>query len=496
MTPKHFIIAGGGTAGWMAALLLAHTWRDHPFTFTLLESDQIPTVGVGEGSTPGLKKFFDYLGIAEHEWMPACHATYKTGIEFRHWSGRKGYPRYFHAFDSQLDLHTEPAFFYNCDMKRQGVAIDAAPEHYFINAHLARTERLPTSTPYFPFVVGYGYHFDASRLAAFMRAHGARLGIAHRVVTIDEVERNAVGDIVSLGCSGERLTGDFFIDCTGFASVLIEKSLAEPFVSYADCLLNDRALTLSGDVQQFRPQTTATALSAGWLWQIPLTHRLGQGYVYSSAHISDDQAEAELRTQVGLLKADVCVKKLHMRVGRRRNHWVNNCLAVGLSQGFVEPLEATALNLVQTTLQQFIDAYELGGFSRMNCEKFNRRINDHFDGVRDYIVAHYVCSDRDDTAYWRDARHVPCSDPLKQLLSAWRGVDKVAGVDKVDRVIEEFQLDRFYTKMSWYSLFSGYGVYLPQEQLRQGTAKAHRYSVEQVKDFLTACAENYTKILG
>lgn len=485
MKPLNFVIVGAGTAGWMAALLMAHTWRDYPFTFTLVASDTIPSVGVGEGSTPALKKYFDHLGIAEDDWMPACEATYKTGIEFSGWSGRPGYERYFHAFDSALDLHTEPAFFYNTDVKRKGVRQSAHPDDYYINAYLARAGRLPKAGPNFPFAIGYGYHFDATRLATFLKARASRLGVLHKQASIKGTERNETGDIVCLKTdTGETLAGDFFIDCSGFAGLLIENTLQDKWHSYSHQLLNDRALALAGSAPAvFKPQTRATAMNAGWLWQIPLRQRTGQGYVYSSQHLSDAEAEAEMRRALGAEQGDA--RLLQMRVGRREHHWHHNCLAVGLSQGFIEPLEATALNLVQSTLEQFIDAFELGGFSVQNRSAFNTRINAQFDGVRDYIVAHYVCSQRRDTDYWCDAASVEPPDALAALLAAWHSGEPLAPV------IAQWDLDRHYTAMSWYSLLAGMGLFPETALLREGTPKAYRYPQAEVAAFLSACAGNF-----
>lgn len=480
---KHIAIVGGGTAGWMAAVLFAHIWRD--FSVTLVEAPDIPTVGVGEGTTPALKKYFDFLGIAESEWMAAAGATYKTGIRFAGWSGRPGYDDYFHAFDSALDLHTEPAFLYNCDMRRLGIAVEAHPDNYFINARLAVENRVPVPDNRFPFATGYGYHFDAGRLAGYLSQQAARRGVFHKRARVTGVPVDESGIAQLQLDSGETLVADLYVDCTGFSARLLEGALAEPFVSYGNQLLNDRAVVIGLEPESLaQVYTRAEAVDGGWIWKIPLAHRTGYGYVYSSRFCSPAQAEQTLRRHLGITDA-VPARHLTMRVGRRARHWVKNCLALGLSQGFIEPLEATALNLVQTTIEQFADAWELNSFTDAQRQAFNQRVNEHFDGVRDYILAHYVVSARDDTPYWRAARQAPLTPALRQLLACWR-----EGGD-VRRLLAAPDYDRFYAPMSWYSLLSGYGLYLPEKQLLTGTAKAHRFPLAAVTDFLSACATHY-----
>ncbi|AFU99114.1 tryptophan halogenase family protein [Simiduia agarivorans] len=480
---KHIAIVGGGTAGWMAAVLFAHIWRD--FSVTLVEAPDIPTVGVGEGSTPALKKYFDFLGIAESEWMAATGATYKTGIRFAGWSGRADYPDYFHAFDSALDLHTEPAFLYNCDMRRLGIAVQAHPDDYFINARLAAENRVPVPDRQFPFATGYGYHFDAGRLAGYLSQQAAARGVLHSRARVTGVPVDASGIARLQLDSGETLVADLYVDCTGFSAHLLQGALAEPFVSYEDQLLNDRAVVIGLAPESPAPvYTRAEAADCGWIWKIPLAHRTGYGYVYSSRFCSPAQAEQSLRRHLGVTDA-VPARHLTMRVGRRARHWVKNCLALGLSQGFIEPLEATALNLVQTTIEQFADSWELSDFTDTQRQAFNQRVNDHFDGVRDYIVAHYLASARRDTPYWQAATAVPASDPLAPLLQAWHQAGDLR------LLLKQPQYDRFYAPMSWYSLLSGYGCFLPGDQLRPGSDKANRFPVQTIRQFLSACATHY-----
>ena len=487
-TPQKILIVGGGTAGWMAANLMAHCWVASGVEVSLLESPDIGIIGVGEGSTPQLKRFFDYLGIAEQEWMPACHATYKNGIRFKGWSSKPGYGEYFHPFDSDIDLHTQPAFFYNCDVRRHGVDVYAHPDRFYLSAHLAEHHKGPLPAPNFPFNIGYGYHFDSGLLGQFLRNRAVGLGVNHIQAKVQSVQRAGSGELVSVTTDqGHIITADFFVDCTGFNALLIQKTLGVPFKKFADNLFNNAAVAMpSPQGAVIGSQTLSTAMRYGWAWEIPLTHRIGNGYVYSSAFCSADEAETELRRKLGLLDADVQARHLKMNVGRLEQHWSHNCLAVGLSQGFIEPLEATALHIVQETVQGFIDAWELGGFTPANRDAFNQRINARFEGVRDYIVAHYVCNSRSDTDYWLANRsHQAISDNLRAVLQTWVNAGNV--VEQITRR----EMDKYYLPMSWYTLLSGYGLFPDRQALQPGTAKAHRYRLDDIDAFIAGCSLNF-----
>jgi len=283
------------------------------------------------------------------------------------------------------------------------------------------------------------------------------------------------------------LSADFFIDCSGFTSLLLQKALQIPFIKFDSNLFNDSAVTIQTPAtDNFFPQTTSTALNNGWAWHIPLTNRTGNGYVYSSAFCSQEEAELELRQHLQADSDDINARHLKMNVGRVQKHWHRNCLAVGLSQGFIEPLEATALHLVQETIQGFIDAFELGKFSNLNEDKFNQRINARFEGVRDYIVTHYVLNSRQDTEYWRANRdHQNISDPLQKLMKCW-----LSG-QNMERQVIDLGIDKYYTPMSWHSIFAGYGVFPDQDRLATGSAKAHRYNLEELHQFLEKCCLNF-----
>jgi len=452
LAPKHIAIIGGGTAGWMTANLLRHRWRERGIAVTLVESAEIGTVGVGEGSTPYLRRFFATLGIAERDWMPRCDATYKCGIRFPGWSTVPGYESYVHPFFNEADRELGNLFFTNACLRRRGRAADANPQDFFLAAELARQRRAPID-PAGGLGTDYAYHFDAGKLGAFLRGHAVGLGVRHVVDTVARVEQHENGDIAAVHLAGgTRVAADLFVDCSGFKGLLINEALGEPFHPYRDNLFNDRAIAIPTplvDGEDIPSETVSTSLRHGWAWQIPLTTRHGNGYVYSSDFVGDDEAERELREHLGAAADGATARRLRMRVGRVEQHWRQNCVAIGLSQGFIEPLEATALMLIQFSVEGFIAMLEDDHFGRGRQAAYNRRVNEMFEGVRDYVVAHYQLNTRRDTDYWRANRHI--SDRLASLLDVWdRGGDFEAELESHGSAL-------MYLRPSWYCLFAGMG---------------------------------------
>ncbi len=483
---KKIIILGGGTAGWMAACLLAKRWQNKPIDIVLLESPEIGIVGVGEGSTPQIKLFFDYLGIEESEWMPHCNATYKNGISFKYWSVKPGFSEYFHPFPSPVDSHTAPGFLVNSYLRRKGVDVDAHPNRFFLAAKLAEEKFGPIGNQNFPFDVSYGYHFDAGLLGQFLQKKAVEIGVEHISTTVKEVKLKENGDIASLLTKeGDDFSADFFVDCTGFASILMQKKLKVPFVSFSNNLFNDSAVTIPTPVsKKLNSQTISTALKNGWAWDIPLTNRTGNGYVYSSQFCSADEAETELREKLGLLDSDVEARHLKMNVGRIEKHWHKNCLAVGLSQGFIEPLEATALHIVQDTIQNFALLYENGNFTNKNEQQFNQLTNARFEGIRDYIVAHYRANSRDDTEYWiANGENTKLSNSLVDILNCW-----IKGED-LNKEIERQKISQYYSVVSWTCLLSGYGIF--PDNLNPPNQQTRGYDLKTLDEFIERCGLNY-----
>src|SRR6266513_1811805 len=371
---RRIVIVGGGTAGWMAAMILANSLIPKGVEISVLESPMVGIIGVGEGSTPWLRGFFDSLGIEESEWMPECNATYKCGITFDGWSTKPGFESYFHPFASMLDNLTMKQFVHNVEARINGAKVHAHPDRFFIAARLAAEHRAPKARDSFPFDIWHGYHFDAVLLGRFLHKKSLERGVRYQSCHVTHATLDAQGAIASVATQeGETIAADFFVDCSGFAGLLIDKALHTPYVSFAGNLFNDAAVAIPSPIGASIPsETVSIAMKHGWAWRIPLTSRYGNGYVYSSRFCSADDAERELREGLGMLDSDTPARHLKMKIGRVTKHWNKNCLAVGLAQGFIEPLEATALLFIQRTVTGFVEFLEAGDLSEAAHERFNQ----------------------------------------------------------------------------------------------------------------------------
>jgi 2-polyprenyl-6-methoxyphenol hydroxylase-like FAD-dependent oxidoreductase len=485
--PKKIVIVGGGTAGWMAANLFANKWKGTEIC--LVESKEIGIIGVGEGSTPHLKLFFDAIGVADSQWMPRCNATYKNGITFDKWSSTAGFESYFHPFAAQTDdIFTVPLFFKNIQARKQGYNVDAHPDKYFLESYLSKNNLGPLPDECFPFGVAYGYHFDSALLGLFLAENAQMLGVTRVYGNVADVLVKNDGNLSAVTLSGgSLLEADFFIDCSGFNSIIMQKTLKVGYKSFKDNLVNDAAVVMPSEISQVLPaETKATALSNGWAWKIPLRNRFGNGYVYSSDYIDSNQAETELRQHLGLLESDTQARHLKMKVGRVEKHWYKNCLAVGLSQGFIEPLEATAIALSFNTIAQFIQYFQEGEGTNKFEGAFNKDINSRFDGIRDYVVCHYKVNQRTDSDYWLDnAANNNISDTLSRILTLWHNSPDFAAD------MYKYKLMGSYQPKSWACLLAGYGVF-PKKNMDQSIDySAHQHEIDGVNDFVRRCALNF-----
>jgi len=456
--PHNILVVGGGTAGWMTACYLARAHElqqanvgaPSPCNITLLESSTIGTVGVGEGSTPYLRHFFSYLGVNEEDWMPACSATYKMGISFEGWTAPHATTSYFHPFFSELDVTTANQFFDAVNARRKGVATDVNPAHYFSAAQMVEQHISPVNIDK-NIQLDYAYHFDAGLLGEFLKAYALKKGVTHKVGTVTDVavDSNTIQS-VSTDFYGQ-LNADLFVDCSGFIGLLGKQALKKPFTYYSDTLYNDAAVAIATpktakSTTQY--QTRSIALKYGWQWEIPLTSRVGNGYVYSSQFCSKDDAENELRQTLQMDDGDA--RHLKMEVGRLNEHWQGNCLSIGLSQGFIEPLEATALMLVQYALHHFIDSWQHTVTPLLAQPAYNKEMNRMFDGIRDYIAAHYYLNTRTDSPYWQACRNdIKIPDTLAFLLNAWDNGERF------ETALNAVDANLVYLRPSWYCIFAG-----------------------------------------
>ena len=487
---RKIVIVGGGSAGWMCAMTLAQSLLPKGIEIEVLESPVVGIIGVGEGSTPWLRGFFDSLGIEEAEWMPACHATYKCGIVFDKWCTKPGFESYFHPFASMLDNLTMTQFVHNVNARVNGADVHAHPNRFFISSTLAEQCLAPKPHRNFPFDVWYGYHFDAVLLGQFLQKKAIERGVRYKSCHVKQVQMSERGDIAAVvSDDGETIAADFFVDCTGFAGLLIQQTLKTPFLSFSSNLFNDAAVAMPTPIgENIPPQTVSTALKNGWVWKIPLTERYGNGYVYSSAFCSADEAEHELREHLGMLDSSTTARHLKMKVGRVSKHWNRNCVAVGLSQGFIEPLEATALLFVQQTIANFVAFLEAGDLSESAQERFNQHVNEHLEGTRDYIVTHYKSNNRTDTEYWRaNSANANLSEPLQELFRLWLSGKSIAGD------VSKGTIGKGYPVFSWYCIMSGMGIFPDSGALRAPTPKEARYKMTEIDNLIQRSALNFRK---
>lgn len=439
---RNVLIVGGGTSGWMTA---AYLRRALPagVAITVVESDRVPTIGVGEATFSTIKLFFDYLGLEEREWMPECNATYKMAIRFAGWNaeGRDFYhpfQRYetvdgFSIADWWLRLHKDKPFDRMCFAIPElceskcsprfldGEVFDPTVQHAFRREHIEQQNMLGEHKIQYP----YAYHFDAALLARFLMKRTVADGVRHILDDVTHVGLRPDGAIGHIETQKHgRLEADLYIDCTGFAGLLINKALGTPFISFNDTLLCDRAVAMQvpEDIEDegIRPYTTATALSAGWAWNIPLYGRKGTGYVYSSRFISPEQAEAELRSHLGPAAAGLKANHIRMRIGRSQDAWVKNCVAIGLSSGFVEPLESTGIFFIQHGIEQLVTHFPTKDFDPSLIRSYNRGVGECIDGVRDFLTLHYYASTRADTPFWKATKEVTIPPALAERLALWK----------------------------------------------------------------------------
>ncbi len=490
---QSIVILGGGTAGWMTAAALARL-APH-LAVTLVESEAIGTVGVGEATIPQIHLFNGALGLDEAEFFRETKASFKLGIEFAGWT-REG-DSYMHAFGA-IGRAAGLLPFQHHWLRAKQLGFAKPLIRYSANELAARTMRVQhgRATPQTP-ELPYAYHFDAALYAAFLRRYAEARGVKRIEGKVASVERDGEsGDIAALVLEGERrVAGDFFIDCSGFRGLLIEGELTAGYQDWTRWLPCDRALAVpcasGGD---FTPYTRSTARAAGWQWRIPLQHRIGNGYVYSSAHLSDDEAAATLLANLdGAREGDP--RPLRFTTGMRRRHWVGNCLAIGLSAGFLEPLESTSIHLAQSAISRFLAVLPNGRAEPAMVDWFNAQAEFEWSRVRDFIFLHYWANDRRGEPFWDERRAMELPDTLSAKIAQWQA----SGF--IHREHEEL-----FTEVAWFQVFAGQEVAahgynpladaLPEADLRALLDGTEAALVKQVRplprhiDVLAALVQN------
>jgi tryptophan 7-halogenase len=445
--PLRIVIAGGGTSGWMVAAAMSH-FLENGFHVSLVESEEIGTVGVGEATIPQIRLFNDALGLDENAFLAATQGTFKLAIEFVGWG--KADSRYMHAFgDVGRDVGLLP-FHQNWVRARQeGIGDDLSA--YSLNNLAAldnRMQRGPARTAKMLPDMPYAFHFDAGLYAQYLRRFAEARGVERTEGKIVEVRRDGEsGDVSSLRLdNGAEIAGDVFIDCTGFRGLLIEETLKAGYEDWTHSLPCNRALAVPSERgKDFTPYTRSTAHSAGWQWRIPLQHRTGNGIVYSSDHLSDDEAAARLLAGLdGEALADP--RPIKFVTGKRREMWKANVIAVGLASGFMEPLESTSIHMIQSAISRILKLLPGRSTTQADRDEYNRQSDFEYERIRDFLILHYIANERDEP-FWQACRERPIPETLAHKLRLWRGNGHIT------REHEEL-----FTEVGWFQVLVGQGI--------------------------------------
>lgn len=496
---RRVVIVGGGTAGWITAGLLAA--RHAPgagngLEITLIESPDIPTIGVGEGTWPSMRATLQKIGIAESDVVRDCDASFKQGTEFIAWSNTDTEQKYYHPFSFPAEYSSLKLA--NYWLQRSGgvsFADFVTPQATVIAAGLAPKQ---VSTPEYAFNVNYGYHFDAGKFARLLHAHAVEnLGVNYVSANVESIESREDGDVAAVVLtSGEKIEGDLFVDCSGQRSLLIGQHFGIEVVSMKQYLFNDAAIAVQ--VPYARPGdpiasvTRATAVKTGWIWDIGLQSRRGIGHVYSTAYADEDEAMASIldyvsRTSPGVSTDDLNFRTIPFEPGYRRDFWVRNCVAVGLSGGFIEPLEASALALIEQAASIISDQLPANReIMTVVAKRFNARMHYHWERVIEFLKLHYVLSQRTDSDYWQDCRNRDtCPDELNDKLTLWQ--QQPPWHDDAPRV------DELFPSASYQYVLYGMGF---KPGLRGGYAIGDEREAARVAELLRANGEKARQMLG
>jgi tryptophan halogenase len=444
---KTIAIIGGGTAGWIAASMLARKVGRN-CAIHLIESPDIPTVGVGEATIPPILDLLQLLGLDQQDFMKHTQSTIKLAIRFVDW--RHLGHLYWHPF-GPFGASMDRLPFHHFWHKAQAMGLDADLAHFNLEIAMAEKNKFiyPTNSLGIAKNLKYALHFDAGLVARYLRAYSERLGVKRHERNVSGATRRADGFIDAVTFKeGDRLHADLFIDCTGFRGLLIEGELQSGYVDWTPYLPNNRAVAMQVASQLPRgPYTTATARSAGWQWKIPLQHRVGTGYVYSSDHIADEAALQDLMDRPGNAEPLTEPRFIRFTAGHRRALWNKNVVALGLASGFIEPLESTSIHLICSGVYNLFDHFPDLSFDAVNIASYNHEMIDEFERVRDFIVLHYCTTTRDDSTYWRHVRNMAIPDTLKERLDLYTHTGRIFP-----------RRHEVFTELSWFFVMHGMGL--------------------------------------
>ncbi len=475
---RSVVIVGGGTAGWMAAAAIAR-FAPRGTSIRLVESDAIGTVGVGEATIPQLRLFNASLGIDEDRFVRETGGTFKLGIRFDDWSGDGS--RYIHAFGTLgRSLGLVPFHHYWLRHAQRGGA--SSLWDYSSSACAAAAGRFARDLgrPELPSGVAWAFHFDAGLYAAFLRRHAEAAGVVRHEGRVVAVGRAENGDIASVTLDdGRAITGDLFVDCSGFRGLLIEKTLGAGYDDWSRYLPCDRALAVPSEATRpLAPFTRATAREAGWQWRIPLQHRTGNGLVYSSEHLSDDRA-AELLLANLDAKPLADPRPLQFVTGKRRRAWVGNCVALGLAAGFMEPLESTSIHLIQSGVARLLEYWPGARIAEADVAEYNRRTDAEWLAIRDFLVLHYHANARPEP-FWQARRAAAIPETLAERIALFRENGRV-----------RHDPDSLFTEVGWVQVMIGQEV-IPggHHALADGPTEA------ELAEFLSLAARHAAQVTG
>ena len=443
---RHIVIVGGGTSGWMSAAALSRIIGTQDCKITLVESEQVGTVGVGEATIPPIVEFNNLLGINADEMLSATQGTFKLGIEFINW-GRIG-DAYMHPFGS-FGRTIMNVSFWHYWKKAYDLGLSPPLDAYSLNWLAAKQNRFLRSgnVPNSPLSkVPHAYHFDASLYARFLRNFSTDLGVDRIEGLVEQVIQDpGSGFITGIKLQdGKLIDGDFFLDCTGFRGLLIEQCLQTGYEDWAHYLpCNSAQAVPSKAINLKRPYTKSIAHPIGWQWQIPLQHRTGNGIVYSTEFATDEQAQQTLLENLPST-ALAEPRQLRFVTGKRKKSWNKNCLAVGLSSGFMEPLESTSIHLIQSTITRFLSLFPRRTNFDAEMDRFNKSADREFRTVRDFLILHYKATERDDSGLWNYCRNMAVPDSLQEKLELYQSGSWIERDNQ-----ELFGVD------SWLSVFNG-----------------------------------------